>query len=70
MGGVTQFCKPPKNPASKVGPIGSPADSQANLTLSPRQPGTTKAWEHRDRLKPQGAGEVGLLCAESGTRLP
>lgn len=37
VGGVTRFCKPTDNTASKVGPIGSPAGHQARMTLSPRQ---------------------------------
>lgn len=37
VGGVTNFCKPADNSASKEGPIGFPAGHQASMTLSPRQ---------------------------------
>lgn len=63
VGGVTNFCKPADNTASKVGPIGSPAGHQASMTLSPRQ-AHKNTRESSDRLMPRGPRGVGLPCAE------
>lgn len=63
VGGVTKFCTPANNTASKVGPNGSPDGRQASMTLSPRQ-AHKNSRESSDSLMLQGPRGVGLLCAE------